>query len=55
MLKSRLLWVRLIVSSRHPLLVAAGGVINHSVGGCSISRTAVVISPGALVMALIYA
>jgi hypothetical protein len=33
--------------------VAAGEVINHSAGGCPISRTAVVISPGALVMALI--
>ena len=36
--------------------VAAGsGVINHYVGGGPISRTAAVIAPGAIVMAMIYA
>jgi len=36
--------------------VAAGsGVINHYVGGGPISRTAAVIAPGAVVMAMIYA
>ena len=37
-------------------LVAAGaGVINRYAGGNPISRTAAVVAPGALVMALIYA
>jgi len=35
--------------------VAVGVVINHYAGGCPISRTAVVISPGAPVIALVYA
>ena len=36
--------------------VAAGaGVINHYAGGDPISRTAAVIAPGAVVMAMIYA
>ncbi len=38
------------------MTVAAGsGVINHYVGGGPISRTAAVIAPGAVVMAMIYA
>jgi len=35
--------------------VASSGVINHYVGGGPISRTAAVIAPGAVVMAMIYA
>src|SRR5450755_1002024 len=58
-LKSRPLWVRLIIEFVGTFLlvcVAAGaGVINHYVGGGPISRTAAVVAPGALVMALIYA
>ena len=34
---------------------AGSGVINHYVGGGPISRTAAVIAPGAVVMAMIYA
>ena len=38
------------------MTVAAGsGVINHYVGGGPISRTAAVVAPGAVVMAMIYA
>jgi aquaporin Z len=58
-LKQRPLWVRLIIEFLGTFLlvtVAAGaGVINHYAGGGPISRTAAVIAPGALVMALIYA
>jgi MIP family channel proteins len=58
-LKSRPLWIRLIIEFAGTFLlvtVAAGaGVINHYAGGNPISRTAAVIAPGALVMALIYA
>ena len=56
-LSERPLWIRLIIEFLGTfLLVAAGsGVINHYVGGGPISRTAAVIAPGALVMALIYA
>ncbi len=58
-LRERPLWIRLIIEFLGTTLlvtVAAGsGVINHYVGGGPISRTAAVIAPGALVMALIYA
>ena len=58
-LKQRPLWVRLIIEFLGTFMlvtVAAGaGVINHYAGGGPISRTAAVIAPGALVMALIYA
>jgi aquaporin Z len=59
MLKSRPLWIRLIIELAGTFLlvtVAAGaGVISHYAGGSPISRTAAVVAPGALVMALIYA
>src|SRR5260370_16653688 len=58
-LKQRPLWVRLIIEFLGTFVlvtVAAGsGVINVYAGGGPISRTAAVIAPGALVMALIYA
>ena len=56
---SRPLWIRLIIEFLGTLIlvtVAAGsGVINHYAGGNPISRTAAVIAPGAVVMAMIYA
>ncbi len=58
-LKQRPLWIRVIiefVGTAALVLVAAGsGVINEYVGGGPISRTAAVVAPGAVVMALIYA
>ncbi|HEY6472903.1 MAG TPA: aquaporin [Acidimicrobiales bacterium] len=58
-LKHRPLGIRLIVEFAGTFIlvtVAAGsGVINHYVGGGPISRTAAVIAPGAVVMAMIYA
>ena len=58
-LRERPLWIRLIIEFLGTFVlvtVAAGsGVINHYVGGGPISRTAAVIAPGAVVMALIYA
>src|SRR6201981_3355527 len=58
-LRSRPLWIRLIIEFVGTFVlvtVAAGsGVINHYVGGGPISRTAAVIAPGAVVMAMIYA
>src|SRR5499427_3010088 len=58
-LRSRPLWIRLIIELVGTFVlvtVAAGaGVINHYAGGNPISRTAAVIAPGAVVMALIYA
>jgi aquaporin Z len=58
-LRSRPLWIRLIIEFLGTFVlvtVAAGsGVINHYVGGGPISRTAAVIAPGAVVMAMIYA
>ncbi len=58
-LRHRPLWIRVITEFLGTFLlvvVAAGaGVINHYAGGSPISRTAAVIAPGALVMALIYA
>jgi aquaporin Z len=58
-LKHRPLGIRLIVEFIGTFIlvtVAAGsGVINHYVGGGPISRTAAVIAPGAVVMAMIYA
>jgi aquaporin Z len=58
-LRPRPLWIRLIIEFLGTFVlvtVAAGsGVINHYVGGGPISRTAAVIAPGAVVMALIYA
>jgi aquaporin Z len=58
-LKHRPLGIRLIVEFVGTFIlvtVAAGsGVINHYVGGDPISRTAAVIAPGAVVMAMIYA
>jgi MIP family channel proteins len=59
MLKQRPLPIRLIIEFLGTFMlvtVAAGsGVINAYAGGGPISRTAAVIAPGALVMALIYA
>jgi aquaporin Z len=58
-LKHRPLGIRLIVEFIGTFIlvtVAAGsGVINHYAGGDPISRTAAVIAPGAVVMAMIYA
>ena len=58
-LRPRPLWIRLIIEFIGTFVlvtVAAGsGVINHYVGGGPISRTAAVIAPGAVVMAMIYA
>jgi aquaporin Z len=58
-LRQRPLPIRVIVEVLGTFLlvtVAAGaGVINHYAGGGPVSRTAAVIAPGALVMALIYA
>jgi aquaporin Z len=58
-LRHRPLWIRMItefIGTFILVTVAAGsGVINHYVGGGPISRTAAVIAPGALVMAMIYA
>src|SRR5215472_10458305 len=58
-LRQRPLWIRLIIEFMGTFVlvtVAAGaGVINHYVGGGPISRTAAVIAPGAVVMAMIYA
>ena len=52
-------WIRLIIEFAGTFVlvtVAAGsGVINQNVGGGPISRTAAVIAPGAVVMAMIYA
>jgi aquaporin Z len=59
MLRSRPLGIRVIIECLGTALlvtVAAGsGVINAYAGGEPISRTAAVVAPGALVMALIYA
>jgi aquaporin Z len=58
-LRQRPLWIRLIIEFLGTALlvvVAAGaGVINRYAGGNPISRTAAVVAPGAIVMALIYA
>jgi aquaporin Z len=58
-LRQRPLWIRLIIEFVGTFVlvtVAAGsGVINHYVGNDPISRTAAVIAPGAVVMAMIYA
>ena len=58
-LRPRPLWIRLIIEFLVTFIlvtVAAGsGVINHYAGGGPISRTAAVIAPGAVVMAMIYA
>jgi aquaporin Z len=58
-LRPRPLRIRLIIEFLGTFIlvtVAAGsGVINHYVGGGPISRTAAVIAPGAVVMAMIYA
>lgn len=58
-LRHRPLWIRVIIEFVGTFIlvtVAAGaGVINHYVGSDPISRTAAVIAPGALVMAMIYA
>jgi aquaporin Z len=58
-LRQRSLWIRLIIEFVGTFVlvtVAAGsGVINNYVGGGPISRTAAVIAPGAVVMAMIYA
>jgi aquaporin Z len=58
-LRSRPLWIRVIIEFLGTFLlvcVAAGaGVISHYAGGNPVSRSAAVIAPGALVMALIYA
>jgi aquaporin Z len=58
-LRHRPLWIRVIIEylgTFFLVTVAAGaGVIDHYAGGGTISRTAAVIAPGALVMALIYA
>lgn len=57
-LRHRPLWIRLIIEFVGTFIlvtVAAGsGVINHYVGTGPISRSAAVIAPGAVVMAMIY-
>ncbi len=59
LLRQRPLWIRVIIEflgTALLVLVAAGaGVINRYAGGNPISRTAAVVAPGAIVMALIYA
>src|SRR5690349_1085189 len=58
-LRQRPLWIRLIIEFLPTgvlVTVAAGsGVINQYVGGGPVSRTAAVIAPGAVGMAMIYA
>jgi aquaporin Z len=58
-LRHRPLWIRVIIEFFGTFVlvtVAAGsGVINHYAGGGPISRTAAVVAPGAVVMAMIYA
>ena len=58
-LKQRPLWVRVIIEflgTAALVTVAAGaGVINRYAGGNPVSRTAAVVAPGIIVMALIYA
>ncbi len=58
-MQQRPLWIRVLiefVGTAALVLVAAGsGVINNYAGGDPISRTAAVVAPGAVVMALIYA
>jgi MIP family channel proteins len=58
-LRQRPLWIRVIIEflgAALLVLVAAGaGVINRYAGGSPVSRTAAVVAPGAIVMALIYA
>jgi aquaporin Z len=58
-LRQRPLWIRVIIEflgTAVLVLVAAGsGVINQYVAGTPISRTAAVVAPGAVVMAMIYA
>ncbi len=58
-LRHRPLWIRVIIEFVGTFIlvtVAAGaGVIDHYAGGGPISRTAAVVAPGAVVMALIYA
>jgi aquaporin Z len=58
-LRDRPLWIRVIIEFLGTFIlvtVAAGaGVINHYAAGGPISRTAAVIAPGAVVMAMIYA
>jgi aquaporin Z len=58
-LRHRPLWLRVLVEFFGTFIlvtVAAGsGVINHYVGNNPISRSAAVIAPGAVVMAMIYA
>lgn len=58
-LRSRPLWIRVIIEFLGTFVlvtVAAGsGVINQYAAGSPISRTAAVIAPGAVVMAMIYA
>jgi aquaporin Z len=58
-LRQRPLWTRVIIEYLGTfalVTVAAGsGVINKYTGGTPISRTAAVVAPGAIVMALIYA
>ncbi len=58
-LRQRPLWIRVIIEflgTFFLVTVAAGaGVINHYAGGGPISRTAAVVAPGAIVMAMIYA
>jgi aquaporin Z len=58
-LRHRPLWIRVIIEFIGTFIlvtVAAGaGVIDHYAGGGQISRTAAVIAPGAVVMAMIYA
>jgi len=57
--RQRPLWIRVIIEYLGTFLlvtVAAGsGVINEYTGGTPVTRTAAVIAPGAIVMALIYA
>jgi aquaporin Z len=58
-LRQRPLWIRLIIEFLGTFVlvtVAAGArVINHYAGGNPTSRTAAVIAPGAVVMAMTYA
>jgi aquaporin Z len=58
-LKQRPLWIRVVIEflgTAALVTVAAGaGVINRYAGGNPVSRTAAVVAPGVIVMALIYA
>jgi aquaporin Z len=54
-LRQRPLWIEFLGTFVLVTVAAGAGVINHYAGGNPVSRTAAVIAPGAVVMAMIYA